>query len=339
MSESHDDLWLERTTYVGGFLEAFLYGIQIVVYFMCIKYLLDDRKDKTIRWRQLIYITILFGSGTINVAANTNYRQLAWIEDRDTFPGGPAAFIQTQWYIPVSVASNASFSIGNILADGLMLWRCFLVWSPVRWVMIVPTLAYLATSTLSILTIYQISQPGSNLDDAINLAVPYFALSMSTNLVLSLMIAGRVLAMRQQVVEVLGEEHARPYTSVISIVIESAALYSVVSLAFLIAYVKNSPAQNVLIDMLTQVMCIASELIILRVAYGRAWSRQVLSRGLPVAHGHVSSRLSHIGIPTQSHLSDERMGRSQSHGVIELRSVNSSRSESDNKPYGKHAEV
>ncbi|KZV78030.1 hypothetical protein EXIGLDRAFT_692990 [Exidia glandulosa HHB12029] len=54
--------------------------------------------------------------------------------------------------------------------------------------------------------------------------------------------------------------------------VESAALYSAFSLIFIVAYGRNSPVQNLFLPPLAQIQCIAPLLILLRVAYGRAYN-------------------------------------------------------------------
>lgn len=67
------------------------------------------------------------------------------------------------------------------------------------------------------------------------------------------MIASRIIYQKRRVVAVLGLQHAKQYTSVIAIVIESAALYSLVSIVFLVLYGLNHPVQFVFLETLPQI--------------------------------------------------------------------------------------
>jgi hypothetical protein len=53
---------------------------------------------------------------------------------------------------------------------------------------------------------------------------------------------------------------------------ESAAPYSICGLVFIATFARGSPGQNLFLPILGQVMCLSPELIIWRVATGRAWS-------------------------------------------------------------------
>ena len=124
-------------------------------------------------------------------------------------------------------------------------------WYPIA---IIPLLALLASTALSILVVYQSSRPNAGLWTTITISVtvPYFAISIGLNIAMTLAIAGRMLYMRRTVISVLGPEHARLYTSVASMFIESGAVYSVLGLIFLVSYARGSNVQNLVLQSLDQ---------------------------------------------------------------------------------------
>ncbi|KIJ65463.1 hypothetical protein HYDPIDRAFT_88626 [Hydnomerulius pinastri MD-312] len=77
---------------------------------------------------------------------------------------------------------------------------------------------------------------------------------------------------------VVGKDLASPYTTIIAILVESAALYAVWSLIFLVLYVINHPVQYVFMASLSQVQIITPLLITLRVSQGKAWSSKTNSK-------------------------------------------------------------
>lgn len=86
--------------------------------------------------------------------------------------------------------------------------------------------------------------------------------------------------MSKRVKETLGAEHARTYTGIAALVVESAAPYALTYFAFIIAYCLRSAGVNVILPILAQNMCSSSMLIILRVASGRAWDAQTTDLAL-----------------------------------------------------------
>jgi hypothetical protein len=62
------------------------------------------------------------------------------------------------------------------------------------------------------------------------------------NVILTGLIAGRLLYMGSRVTKNLGGQHAKTYTSIVSMTVESAFLYTSTAMAFLITFLLDSPA-------------------------------------------------------------------------------------------------
>lgn len=107
----------------------------------------------------------------------------------------------------------------------------------------------------SIALIIAITKPMADfwVPEAMRLGISYWSLSISLNTVLTLLIVGRLMYVRRCVQSVLGDHHSDTYTSVSAMLIESASLYSIWGLVFLICYAKNTPFQNLLLPALGQV--------------------------------------------------------------------------------------
>jgi hypothetical protein len=74
------------------------------------------------------------------------------------------------------------------------------------------------------------------------------------NVVLTLLIASRLLWMSSRIKRELGENHAKKYTSIAAMLVECALPYSAVGLAFIVSYVVNHPIQEPLIAALSQLV-------------------------------------------------------------------------------------
>ena len=72
----------------------------------------------------------------------------------------------------------------------------------------------------------------------------YYAISLSINIMLTIIITIRLLQYRRTVMASMPEEHARHYLSLATVLVESAALYSVFALLFLITYAANNPTNQ-----------------------------------------------------------------------------------------------
>lgn len=98
-----------------------------------------------------------------------------------------------------------------------------------------------------------IASLGSNLWTDISTApgIAYLTLSLSLNTILTFLIVGRIILIGWHL-RALGASHWRVYTSVITLLIESAALYTLWALISVIACGTNSRVQFALLPSLGQ---------------------------------------------------------------------------------------
>ena len=71
------------------------------------------------------------------------------------------------------------------------------------------------------------------------------------NIILTILIISRLLTYRRRIKKVMGQDHGKDYVSLAAFVVESAILYSIFALAFLITYAINSPINQVFIGLVT----------------------------------------------------------------------------------------
>lgn len=109
---------------------------------------------------------------------------------------------------------------------------------------------------LSILALFESAKPGANLwvSSAVNILIPYWSLGIANNMFMTLLIVYRMLSMRFALIKVLGADSLKIYVSISAMLIESAALYSVTGIVFIILYAKNSAVQNPILAILDQVV-------------------------------------------------------------------------------------
>ncbi|KAL1762037.1 hypothetical protein FB107DRAFT_254543 [Schizophyllum commune] len=267
----------DRTNFIGAILCGSAWGILLTVAFMTVQALLASLRSNP-HWSRtamplLAFVVIIVACGTLNFAGNTDISRRMFVENR-MYPGGPSMFLNDHYDDPMNVLGNAGYIIANFFADALLLYRCYVVWAKRWWIIVIPGCVFIASTTMSIFLLYQVSQPTESLWLHVDVGLTYFSLSLAVNLLLTLLIVGRLLSLSNQVTRMLGPQHARTYTSVAALLVESAAPYAVANLIFIVTYGIGSPGSNVVLPVLSQIMCTSSVLIILRVANGRAWSQQ-----------------------------------------------------------------
>jgi hypothetical protein len=244
---------------------------------MCLDIFFTRGADKSRLWFNLSYTTALFIIGTIGNAANLNVMQISFINNRG-FPGGPAAFQVVYYTVPIQIVCMVFFSVGTWMQDAYLvswsfvascfnlivsqLYRFLLFWNFNLWLAIFPALIFMGVvgmcsvrpiSTISDWSIatgtgfmYYALHPGSSILNplAIKFGTSFFSLSVALNLILTLMIIGRLLYLRQSIRKALGRKHAERYTSIIAMLIESSSLYTTLGLIYIILYALGDPAQN-----------------------------------------------------------------------------------------------
>ncbi|PSS28486.1 hypothetical protein PHLCEN_2v2967 [Hermanssonia centrifuga] len=196
----------------------------------------------------------MLAMATLNLAGYTKLGEEAWIDKRDG-PGGPMGWLTTECVGQSCVMGYYGYIVANFMADGLLIWRTCIIWDSYL-IVLLPCLMYFASTALSIVSVYQIAKPGDNIwsDTTISFGIPYMALSISLNIVLTLLIVARLMYISNTVRTVLGAEHSGTYTFVATAMVESAAPYSITSIFFIILYGRHSNIQNLVLPVLAQIM-------------------------------------------------------------------------------------
>jgi hypothetical protein len=123
---------------------------------------------------------------------------------------------------------------------------------------------------MGIMTLYKTSRPDSSLFSGITVSfgLPYFTISVSLNVLLTLIIAAWLLLHDRNLKKTVGF-HAgigSIYRSIVTMLVESCALYAVVSICFIVPYAMSHHASAIFLSILARVQIIAPLLIIRRVA-------------------------------------------------------------------------
>lgn len=152
------------------------------------------------------------------------------------------------------------------------LWRCWVIWMSsgrmyATIVTAVPGVMLLGSFGLGFLSVphglhanhwfvvmgtlwtLQSSQPGLSLYSALPMAygTSYYAISLGVNIILTILITTRLVLYRRSIMARLPAEYASHYVSLAAIIVESAAIYSVFAILFLITYAVNNPTNQVLL--------------------------------------------------------------------------------------------
>ena len=106
------------------------------------------------------------------------------------------------------------------------------------------------------IVLFKSSRPGSSLWSGVtvNFGLPYFTIACSLNIFLTLLIAGRLFWHSHNFKKLMPDSKPPTlYSNVITMVVESCAIYAVTSLLFIGPYAANNYASDIFLPLLSQV--------------------------------------------------------------------------------------
>ncbi|KAJ7759905.1 hypothetical protein B0H16DRAFT_1815085 [Mycena metata] len=249
-----------RETYIGVFLGNILYGFYLSVFLE--SSLLLWRKQKG-RGASNIYVIatslVMFILITMHCVIDTVQCIVAFKPDGISF--GPPN-------ITSGVVANACW---------LMIYRTFIVWKKNWLIIILPTLLSLANFACAIWILYSsitfdVTKP---IFGPITMSINAFSyLTLFTNLLCSALISFRILSIRRKVTGLVSGSSGRSddlTTKVVSIMVESAATYTLLLVVQLVTLSLNSYISYVATDCTPATIGIVFSYIIIRVSRGSSY--------------------------------------------------------------------
>ncbi|KAG1774360.1 hypothetical protein EV702DRAFT_974896 [Suillus placidus] len=270
------DLWIERSRLAGMLLGCVSYGVFFLLTVQsCIALMRWPQYGAGRRLALLFYVVVTFVLRTISVAANTKYTEMIWIDLRNV-PGGPLALIEDEMHYRINVLALSSGHIGEWLMQALLLYRCFAIWNWARCVTIPMITLFLAMIGLSIFI--QVEASVGIAFYNISIEPAYLGIQVGLNVFYTILVTYRLLDMRNRMKELVAQYDSRFYNTLILIIVESAMAYSIFAIIFIVAFALHLNGITTLCFLsIGQVQGISQLFIIIRVATGRAYTREYWS--------------------------------------------------------------
>ncbi|RDB22230.1 hypothetical protein Hypma_010740 [Hypsizygus marmoreus] len=255
---------------VGTLAATMLYGINIVLFSICVYVLTKRRNDGVdLSWFLLGCAIGQFVVSTIQTGNGWRMLIEAFIYEAN-MPGASYDYWITYPPKATQVVSEMTIIINSVFADSILIWRLYIVWGRNRYICILPIITVVAYSITFLTGIGLLTHVK---DHSLIPVLPWFigALSMSaiTHASATLLIAGRIwwIAHNCEVIYPGCSKHM----SVAWTVLESGAVYSV-GMVFLVAFASSgSSIGGIISDMFVQVSEIIPTLIIVRAGLGLAF--------------------------------------------------------------------
>ncbi|CAL1707477.1 unnamed protein product [Somion occarium] len=263
---------------IGTFLEAIFYGIYLVIFPQCIGILLKRRKDGGRLVKCFLGVMAFsFILITMHLCVDLTRAFAAFTANMDV-PGSP-----DKYYANVdstlNIMKTATYSTTTVISDAVLLFRAWIVWGRNYFIVTVPILLWFADilriSSLLNCTIdgnvataawftwsTNVAKPGASvLISAVFARSKYFyVVTLILNLLGSVLIAFRLWSVRRRV----SRHTFGRVPNVISIVVESAAIYSVLLIVMIATSVADESAHFFFLNSMAPVVGSVFSYVILR---------------------------------------------------------------------------
>ncbi|TFK44976.1 hypothetical protein BDQ12DRAFT_730967 [Crucibulum laeve] len=259
----------------GHILSGIVYGLATAFAGLSVQLIWATLRSPKTRSRQdvmlILYVSTVFILSTIAIAGQS-------IEMQD-FVMYPQCVSWAGPYAVLGKIGGACFVLLNWCTDGLLIWRCIVIYQDSkfpRWILFLlfTTLSVFSLGMGLLLMVTTLEQRPKD-----TFLVVQGAISLGINVIFTGMILGRLFVYRRWVIGALGPNHGVHYTSVMALVSESAVLVVVFSTAMLVLLVKLSLSAVIPLQILLQIQAsaLAPLWIIYRVAKGKAWDARTSS--------------------------------------------------------------
>ncbi|KAJ7781726.1 hypothetical protein DFH07DRAFT_728698 [Mycena maculata] len=284
-----------RMSYAAALIASVGYGVYVVLAYQCIRRLVRRTQTWTLgRVALLTYTSLLFALQTIYFVAGCKWSEIEFVESSVD----PAVFASQQSSM-LAVLKDTVYTVNIWVADIFLLYRAYIIWGG-HYICLAPFITYLGALATGIGLLVEISKPGAAFGQVavIDFGTPFWSLSVTTNVLSTILIAGRLTYRRRAMYRIQqNQENYRVHsnTTASAIFAESAAMYAIVALIYIPLFARNLTLQYPFSALMGAVVSIAPTLIILRMAGGKAVTREWSNIPLTAVNAIPSSqRESHV---------------------------------------------
>jgi len=220
---------VDESNLVAEWLEGVLWGVYSILFVIFI--LLWSKKPL----RQAISpatvaAVIMYTLATLHMAFELMRLVQAFIIYRDN-PGPTLYYAGSTW---VSITADYFYIINMVLGDAILVWRLYIVWSGNIWVTVIGSIMVLGTAICGLTASTMAAIPTASFTEAINWGTSMFVISLSTNVIVTLLIAGKILFQAWSMRSITGS--MGNYSRVILVVTESGTLITLAKITEFVLY-------------------------------------------------------------------------------------------------------
>ncbi|KAG1729894.1 hypothetical protein EDB19DRAFT_1897124 [Suillus lakei] len=304
---------LDSAAIISTVLEGILYGFLVLLFVGTIWASTRTYKRDINRLIALVAILLLILS-TAHMVIDIIRLENGFVKYRDTFPGGPAAFFQDISQ-PTFLSKNILYAFQTMLGDGVLIYRCYVVWQSV-WVIVLPSLLWCSASAAGFIAPYYASKStGGDVytNQSGQWVAVLFALTLATNLITSGLLAYRIWTIESKVSAIRATNGT--LMPIVRVLVDAAIVYSTVLFVMLICFLCSNNAQFIIQDMTMPIIPIAFYMVFIRITL-RNTTHSYLSMVCGVENNERERNLRQYPTkPLQYHISQWAHTDSTSYGV------------------------
>ncbi|KAG2121858.1 hypothetical protein DEU56DRAFT_833371 [Suillus clintonianus] len=268
------DIPLDTASIISTVLEGILYGFSLLM-FIGTLWALFQRNIKRAANRRMVAVAhslLLFS--TAHMIIDIIRIEEGLVQQRSTFLGGPIAFFSdvAQWSF---VYKNVLYMLQTLVGDGVVIYRCYVVWQ--SWYIItIPCILWCSVAATGAGCIYSISQATVNKEDIFAPGTgpwitSFLAATLFTNLLSTSLLAYRIWSIGRRVSNVaLATSLIWP---ILRVILDAGVLYSLSLLAALICFIAKNHGHYVLLDMIMPIISITFYMVIIRITITKSSSQ------------------------------------------------------------------
>ncbi|KAJ7629081.1 hypothetical protein FB45DRAFT_919950, partial [Roridomyces roridus] len=268
MANITDSLAFVRAPYLQGtFLQLYMNGVYTGLFFLTLYGMVFKRPIYRTTPGLFVALIMMYILSTVHLIGDWIHVKRAFVDNGDTAESA-AIYLVFRFPLWLAVMGTVAFVLNTLIADLVLIWRCWTLWDHNWMVVTLPILCTLTGAALGCKYIQDdillFINPNGNYGTS--LATSYMSLSLVTTSLSTILIIYRILMMTAR-----STRHARGYTRVIEVMVESALLYSVALIVYLPYFTNLNTANDVYPNgVVAQMTGIAPTLIVARVTFGLA---------------------------------------------------------------------
>ncbi|KAI0324589.1 hypothetical protein GY45DRAFT_1288654 [Cubamyces sp. BRFM 1775] len=286
-------LTLDLAAVISTTLEGIFYGFSVFMFGMTLYILQQNgrRLDRRVNYRMVAVSWALLICSTAHMIIDIIRVCNGLVYKRDTFPGGPVAFFS----LPSEntfIAKNIVYLFQTLLGDGVLIYRCYVVWQ--SWLIVAfPIILWFWIGIVSAIAIHASATVPAGAGTVFLTRVgqwitAFYASTLATNFLVSILLGYKIWITNRRT----SRMRQGSLLPVVRVIADAGLLYSVTLTAALACFVQKSNGQYIVLDIVTPIISITFYMVIIRVGLA-ATHRSTDHHGstsLDVVSGHHHSR-------------------------------------------------